>query len=296
MRKHRKNYKFFENFSYFVPGAGQIAVLILLFVCGSLIGSGLIALLSMISGIGITVEYATLISYPISFIPPMVYAMSVSHRNEFFEPRFPLDSSNFGKTGGAVLAVLAVAATFAAGVMTDLANSVMPDMPEWLENAMEQLTGGNFWINLICVSIFAPICEEWLCRGMFLRGLLHYRKKDGTRGIGPMWAIVISAALFALIHGNPWQAVPAFIIGLLMGYVYYKTGSLKLTMLMHCANNTLALTAGHIDALKDAENWIDILGTRMYGIVFVASGLLLVLILRVFERIPQKEDADGQAA
>lgn len=296
MRRHRKNYKFFENFSYFVPNGTQIVVLILLFVCGSVIGSIVVSLLGSLMHLGI--EYSMLISYPISFIPPMMYAASASHRNELFDPEYPLDRNGFGSLGGWKAAALVVLATVAAGVMTDLVNSVMPDTPEWFDKVMEQLTGGKFIIDLICVSIFAPICEEWLCRGMFMRGLLNFRKKDGTRGIRPVYAILISAALFALIHMNPWQAVPAFILGVLFGYVYYRTGSLKLTMLMHCTNNTIALVLAHIDSFKDAESWIDILGTRLYGIVFVACGLLLVLIIRLFERsIPQQTDpADGEAA
>ena len=292
MRKHKKNFKFLENFSYFVPGGGQIVVLILLFICGSLVGSGLVALISLLSSIPITTEYATLISYPVSFIPAMTYASVASHRNELFDPEFPLDRNRFAPYCGTLLATLAVFATLSASLMTDLINFAMPEMPQWLRSALEQLTGGNFWINLICVSVFAPFFEEWLCRGMFLRGLLNHRRNDGSRGIKPVWAIVISAALFALIHFNPWQAIPAFVIGLLMGYVYYRTGSLKLTILMHCANNTIALVLGHIDRFKDAQNWIDVMGPRLYGIAFTACGLFILLTLRLFSRI---DGADGSS-
>ncbi len=52
--------------------------------------------------------------------------------------------------------------------------------------------------------------------------------------MNPALAIAISAIFFATIHGNLWQGISAFILGSFFGYVYYKTGSLKLTMLMHC--------------------------------------------------------------
>ncbi len=77
---------------------------------------------------------------------------------------------------------------------------------------------------------------------------------------------MISAVFFAVIHLNPWQAIPAFLLGCLFGYVYYRTGSLKLTMLMHFANNTFALAVAHIDAFEEAESWLDVLPGARYWI------------------------------
>lgn len=78
-------------------------------------------------------------------------------------------------------------------------------------------------------------------------------RRKHHHGIKPVWAIFWSAVFFAFIHLNPWQAVPAFILGCLFGYVYYKTGSLKLTMLMHFTNNTFSLIFSNIDKFKDAK-------------------------------------------
>ena len=114
-----------------------------------------------------------------------------------------------------------------------------------------------------------------------LRGLLN-------RKVRPVWAIVLSAAFFAVIHLNPWQALPAFLIGCLFGYVYYKTGSLKLTMLMHFTNNTFSLILANIGSLKEMDSWMDVLPGPLYWIVFAGCALLLVLIARVFARIPLK--------
>ena len=109
--------------------------------------------------------------------------------------------------------------------------------------------------------------------------------------MAPGWAIVVSALFFALIHANPWQAIPAFIIGCLMGYIYYRTGSLKLTMLMHCANNTLAVVCSHLSMFDDYDYWTEVLGAKWYGIIFAACALLLVLVIREFSRIEVKSPA-----
>ena len=176
-------------------------------------------------------------------------------------------------------------ATLALAFLMDIINSQMPPMPEWLENMMNGMTQGNFIINFICVSIFAPFFEEWLCRGMVLRGLLNYKRKDGSKGMKPVWAIIISALFFAFIHLNPWQAIPAFALGCLFGYVYYRTGSLKLTMLMHFTNNTFALIISNLDTLKDTDNWLQVLPVWQYCIVAVICFAYLWIFIRTLNRI-----------
>ena len=186
---------------------------------------------------------------------------------------------------------MATAAVIAAAFMTDAISAQMPPMPQWLDDALTSMTQGKLWVNLLCVSIFAPLFEEWLCRGMVLRGLLNAKKYDGSARIAPVWAILISALFFAVIHANPWQAIPAFILGCLFGYIYYRTGSLKLTMLMHCVNNTFAVICGQIDSLKEMDSWLDVLPGRQYWVLFAAGALLLVLIVRAFGRIPVQTPA-----
>ena len=154
-------------------------------------------------------------------------------------------------------------------------------MPQWLEETMKQLLDAPLWITLISVSVFAPLFEEWLCRGVVLRGLLAKNS--------PMTAITVSAAFFAIIHLNPWQAIPAFILGLLFGYVYYKTGSLKLTMLMHCANNTLAAIFSRIPAFEEAESFIEVMNPWTYAGIFICSAAFVVSAIIVISGIPHKE-------
>ena len=107
--------------------------------------------------------------------------------------------------------------------------------------------------------------------------------------VKPAWAIIISALFFALIHMNFWQAVPAFLMGLVFGYVYYKTGSLKLTMLMHLVNNAMAFTVSQIPALKEAEYFTDVLSPWAYGGVYAAAVIALVSGIILLKGIPHKE-------
>ena len=286
LRRKIHSFDIFSGHAWYVPGVGGIFSLLLLLLAGVALGSLVTVIITFSLGAQAALEYGMLISYPLMFVPPMIYVGVKSRRNMLFEPGYALDSNHFGKSGGALLALLCAIAVLAAAFMTDFFNSLMPPMPDFLADALKSMTSGELWVDLLCVAVFAPVFEEWLCRGMVLRGLLNAKKEDGSRVSSPAWAIVISALFFALIHANPWQAIPAFVLGCLFGYVYYRTGSLKLTMLMHCVNNAFAVICSRIDAFSEMDNWVDIFPRTQYWILFAACAMLLILIVRVFDRIP----------
>ena len=276
----RGSYDLFSNYSHFLPGIGGIFGILGLFILGALLGNILVLGLQFISP-EFAKEYGTIISYPVMFIPAMLYASSKSRFDENFVQGYRMDSNNFGRFSGLQIAVIVSIATLATAFMTDALSSLMPPMPQWLEETMKQLLDAPLWITLISVSVFAPLFEEWLCRGVVLRGLLAKNS--------PMTAITVSAAFFAIIHLNPWQAIPAFILGLLFGYVYYKTGSLKLTMLMHCANNTMAAIFSRIPAFEEAESFIEVMNPWTYAGIFICSAAFVVSAIIVISGIPHKE-------
>ncbi|MBQ9474681.1 MAG: CPBP family intramembrane metalloprotease [Bacteroidales bacterium] len=283
-RKRVSNYRLLDNYAHYVPGPLQLLGLVGFFIVGVILANGLMLLASRFDS-ELAMTYGTLVTYPLMFIPAMMYAGVRSRMGENFETGYSLDSGKFKPFGAVPCVILSLLSTFALAFLTDALAELLPPMPQALKDALERLTEGSLVLNFIAVSVMAPFFEEWLCRGMVLRGLLNYKKEDGFRGLKPIWAVVISAAFFALIHLNPWQALPAFILGALFGYVYYKTGSLKLTMLMHCANNTLSLAMSRIPSLKDAENWREVLPSSIYWVVFGVSILLLILCIFQMKKI-----------
>ena len=277
-----RNYGFFEKFNYYVPGVADLFILLAFFLLGAVLGNMVTLPAVAVFGQEAGMEYGTLIAYPLMFVPPMLYASIKSRNNSMNRAGRKLDSNHFSPLGGALCAVLVAVGTMALAFCSDAILSVMPSMPTWLEDMLKGMVSeGNIFLNFLMVSIFAPFFEEWLCRGMVLRGLLGNKVK-------PAWAIVFSAIFFAVIHLNPWQAVPAFLLGCLFGYVYYKTGSLKLTMLMHFANNTFSLVISNIDAFEDMDSFLDLFPGARYWVIFFACMLLLVLVIRSLGRIPQE--------
>ena len=279
----RGSYDLFSNYAHYVPGYGGMMMLFLMFLLGALLGNLVTGAMALVSPEFVTI-YGTVISYPLMFVPVLLYASANSRRNEFFETGYALDSSNFGQLGGFRMALIVSVATMATAFIADSLNGLLPSVPEWFEKIMEQMMNGPVWITLISVSVFAPLFEEWLCRGLVLRGLLQKTH--------PASAIMVSAAFFAILHMNPWQALPAFLLGILFGYVYYKTGSLKLTMLMHFVNNTLALILSRIPSLAEAETMSEIMSPWAYACVIAACVLFLAAAFVTLRAIPMRsEDA-----
>lgn len=83
--------------------------------------------------------------------------------------------------------------------------------------------------------VVAAVTEEFVFRGLILRGLLAR--------IRPGRAIAISAGLFAVMHLNPWQLSTAFFIGVILGWVYLRTRSLALCIAGHGFHNAMSLLA-----------------------------------------------------
>lgn len=96
-------------------------------------------------------------------------------------------------------------------------------------NPVEEMTSGvSPIINLVFIAIIAPILEELVFRKLLCDRLLP---------LGEGYAIVISAAIFGLSHGNLFQFLYAFALGLVFALVYVKTGKLIYTMIYHAIIN-----------------------------------------------------------
>ena len=100
----------------------------------------------------------------------------------------------------------------------------------------------------VAVGILAPLAEEVVFRGAILRTLLGIMSKKNH------WvAIIISAALFGLAHFNAAQFINALLMGLLLGWMYYRTGSLVPGILLHWVNNTMAYVLANIMPQSDGK-------------------------------------------
>jgi membrane protease YdiL (CAAX protease family) len=105
-------------------------------------------------------------------------------------------------------------------------------MPDIMQKILLDNESSTVVYSFITIVIAAPILEELIFRGIILNGLL--------KSYSPLKSIIISSLLFGLVHLNPWQFIGASIIGILTGWVYFKTNKLTLSIIIHMTNNFLA--------------------------------------------------------
>jgi len=118
--------------------------------------------------------------------------------------------------------------------MDNLIRVVLP-MPPWiLEIFMEMIGGG--WPSLVALVVVAPLTEELLFRGLILRGLIAQR--------GVWSGVLYSSLLFGIMHLNPWQFVSAFLIGMVLGWLFVLSRSLVPCILLHAVFNALTIVVG----------------------------------------------------
>ena len=97
---------------------------------------------------------------------------------------------------------------------------------------------GKYFLCVLLLAILPAIGEELIFRGVILHGL-RTRFND-------VIAVVISAGMFALMHGNLQQLVYPFLLGLIMGWIVLRTGSLISSIIVHFINNFLVVTFSYI--------------------------------------------------
>ncbi len=138
------------------------------------------------------------------------------------------------------------------------------------ENPVAQAVSSvPWWFNLLTTVILAPVLEEILFRKILCTRL---------SALGEGFAIVLSAAFFALIHGNFYQIFYAFLIGAFLAFIYLKTGKLRYTIFYHMLINFFGgFVAPFIVGLVDFE--------AMYSGNFSAllDNILPVMLLLVYE-------------
>ena len=132
--------------------------------------------------------------------------------------------------------------------------------------------------NLLCVlllTVMGPLIEELVFREGILRQLVH------KYHVNPFIAVFISALTFGIVHFNLAQGVPAFLLGLLLGGLYLLTDDIRLCLVAHIVNNSMALLSLHV---PDMGNWQDQLSTPMLiglGALLCALSFYLLQLLLI---------------
>lgn len=143
-------------------------------------------------------------------------------------------------------------------------------------------------ISLVVIALSAGICEEIMFRGFIMNSYEKFGKKK---------AITVSGVLFGLFHLNLQNLLGPMFLGILFGYIVYKTDSIYSSIIAHTTNNAIALFLGILvlrlnidpEAVSQSAQTIPqtfslAVGAILVGIFALAMGVFAFLLLRALPK------------
>lgn len=181
---------------------------------------------------------------------------------------WPMRMFSFGqdfKPSGIVAPVALLAfAGAVCGIFSVNIFSEFADLPNLFEADMNGMFSTS--LGVFVIGVLGPLAEEVVFRAGALGYLLR-------KGVNAWVAIAFSAFLFGVMHFNPAQIPFAMLIGIVLGIIYYRTGNIILTTIIHVFNNSLACFMANV--CPEDATLVDMIGGTASA---VACGLMLLAL------------------
>ncbi len=162
-----------------------------------------------------------------------------------------------------------------------LVQHVFPMPKDWLDSLTDLVRFDGFFessIIILAAVLVAPVVEEMLFRALVQRSLEKY--------LEPAIAIVLASVLFALVHFNPWTSIQITLLGLVLGYMTWKSGSIIPAVVLHGLNNLFSLLLMNVDESK--LTWYARNG-HVNFLWIVLAALFIFPAFQFFNRINEKQ-------
>ena len=247
------------------------------FVLSVLVGSLVAGVLMASKGVATLTPDITFIFYLIQMMPTIAFVVWRRHRAG-------LDVGihlGIGRIHFPMM-LCGVVVLLASGVVIEPLLELFPSAPY---EAVQQTIGMGGWAIMSTV-VAAPILEEVLFRGVIFESC---RERLGKGG-----AVLLSALLFGLIHGIPVQIVNAFVVGLILGYIYLRTRSLMSVIVLHAINNGLAYIS--MAFFDDGGNVTlgELISARwLYWVVYgLSAAIFLFAMVRLWRQLRDNSEVE----
>ena len=224
--------------------------------------------------------------------PPLIlYAFTRHH---------PMREIGFRRPNSAWILLIGVALMFVSLPLTNLLTSWNEKMNfgeafESLEALLKQLEEtagdlteqmlqvdsiGGLLFNLLVIALIPAIGEELTFRGVLQQAL--------TKRMNVHVAVFLSAFIFSFIHFQFYGFLPRMFLGLLLGYLFYYSGSLWTSILMHFVNNGAAVVVSYLQYKNHIDVDVDNFGATDSVWVLLASLIVTVGLIVLSAKINKK--------
>ena len=197
------------------------------------------------------------------------------HLIHFKYVKFSLKS--FGEVSGKTIG-LSIPLIVAGMIFINLCSEFI-GLPDMMQDTFRAMSRNVF--GIISIAIMAPLVEELLFRGAIQGHLLR-------KGMKPVYAILIASAVFGIVHMNPIQIPFAFAIGMIFGWLYYRTGSVVPGIIGHFINNSIAcLQMATLTEEEFNTKTIEWLGEGpTYTLFAISLAVMVGMFLYLKKRLP----------
>ena len=273
----------------------KFLIFALLLVFG-LIFSGVLGLFVTMMGEGgmsnvTNMQITQIISQVIGFLmPAVVYAMLVKEK--------PFNYLGFKKLQ--TWSLLGIVAMFTVipflSMVTEWNESFV--FPESMRTLEEMLRGirdksdeivkmfieqGSLFSSLLIIAALAAISEELLFRSVIQQALIKLFKNAHV-------AIIVTAIIFSAFHGDIFGFIPRFLLGLMLGYMFWMSGSIFPSMLMHFVNNATIVILYYLNTRGFSDIDVEHFGSSNNVLVIILSLITTVAIFITCWRLRLKND------
>ena len=158
-----------------------------------------------------------------------------------------------------------------------------------LEGWLMRTGWGALAANLLVVAITPAICEELFFRCGIQQLFMRWCRR-------PVLSVVVTAIIFSVAHGEFYAFVPRFVLGLILGMLFMRTGSLLVNMLAHCVNNAVVVVFYWLYANGSLHVNYATEGLSFHWAITAALTVLSLVLFAVVCRYPKFKNSFSQEA
>jgi len=191
-----------------------------------------------------------------------------------------------------ILAIVLIIAAFPFVFWLGELNQLIP-LPKWMGDLEQEATksmqqflkarsSGEVFLNVIIIALLPAICEEVCFRGALQRIMIHITKNAWT-------GIIVTALLFSALHLQFQGFFPRMFLGIILGAIYWYSGSLWPSILAHFVNNAIqVVVVSYVPQYIEKNPPVPVLlaafsGLLIWGLLYVFKTTSKVSYQKIYE-------------
>ena len=152
---------------------------------------------------------------------------------------------------------------------------------EWIIKLF--ISQGSLFSSMVIIALLAAVSEELLFRSVIQKALIKLFKNAHV-------AIIVTAVIFSAFHGDLFGFVPRIILGLMLGYMFWFSGSIIPSMLMHFVNNATIVMLYYLNTRGFIDIDVEKFGQTDNVILILSSLIATIAIFIICNRLRSNND------